>query len=116
MICVPERPEILGMWKRELREGCEMRDAEVTYKNVVLIPLAAYDEGTYAAMLIVREQDGLQRASGVLGHFACALDARKFALGYGMTEIDARRRAQPEPAKIDEWNDQAAHPVFDRAA
>ncbi|KQR76451.1 hypothetical protein ASG35_15435 [Burkholderia sp. Leaf177] len=92
-----------------------MRDGEIAYKNVVLIPLAAYDDGTYAAMLIVREFDGLQRASGILGHFACALDARKFALAYGMTEIDARRDAQPDPAKVHEWN---AHsqPAFERAA
>jgi len=92
-----------------------MRDGEIAYKNVVLIPLAAYDDGTYAAMLIVRELDGLQRASGILGHFACALDARKFALAYGMTEIDAQRDAQPDLAKVHEWN---AHsqPAFERAA
>jgi hypothetical protein len=92
-----------------------MRDAEIAYKNVVLIPLAAYDEGTYAAMLIVREQDGLQRASGVLGHFPCPTDARKFALAYGMTEIDARWLAHPDRAKVDEWNDHARH-AFEKAA
>ncbi|SAL60986.1 hypothetical protein [Caballeronia telluris] len=67
-----------------------MRDTEVAYKNVVLIPLAAYDEGLYAAMLIVREVNGLQRASGVLGHFSGPLEARQFALTYGMAEIDDR--------------------------
>ena len=92
-----------------------MRDGEIAYKNVVLIPLAAYDDGTYAAMLIVRELDGLQRASGILGHFACALDARKFALAYGMTEIDARWHAHPDPARVDEWNAHA-QPTFERAA
>jgi hypothetical protein len=68
-----------------------MQDAEIAYKNVVLIPLAAYDEGLYAAMLIVRELNGLQRASGVLGHFRVAADARDFALAYGIAEIDERR-------------------------
>jgi hypothetical protein len=92
-----------------------MRDGEIGYKNVVLIPMAAYDGGTYAAMLIVRELDGLQRASGILGHFACALDARKFALAYGMTEIDARWQVRSEPAKVDEWNAHA-QPAFERAA
>jgi hypothetical protein len=92
-----------------------MRDAEIAYKNVVLIPLAAYDEGSYAAMLIVRELDGLQRASGVLGHFPSPIDARKFALDYGMTEIDARWIAHPDRAKVDEWNDHAQH-AFDKAA
>ncbi|AME26058.1 MULTISPECIES: hypothetical protein [Burkholderiaceae] len=92
-----------------------MRDGEISYKDVTLIPLAAYDDGTYAAMLIVRELDGMQRASGILGHFACALDARKFALAYGMTEIDARWRAYPDPAKVDEWNAHA-QPAFERAA
>lgn len=92
-----------------------MRDAEIAYKNVVLIPLAAYDEGSYAAMLIVRELDGLQRASGILGHFPCPVDARKFALDYGMTQIDARWLAQSDRAKIAEWHDQTQR-AFDQAA
>jgi hypothetical protein len=92
-----------------------MRQTEIAYKNVVLVPLAAYDEGSYAAMLIVRELDGLQRASGVLGHFPCPVDARKFALDYGMAEIDARWIAQPDRAKVDEWNDHARH-AFEKAA
>ena len=73
-----------------------MKEAEVTYKNVVLIPLAAYDDGLYAAMLIVGESSGVQRASGVLGHFPCPVAARKFALDYGMAEIDERGVTEPE--------------------
>jgi hypothetical protein len=42
----------------------------------------------YVAMLILRNGDGIQTASGVLGSFACALDARRFALKHGMDEID----------------------------
>lgn len=67
-----------------------MRNTEVAYKDVFLIPLAAYDEGQYAAMLIVKELNGVQRASGVLGHFPCAGTARSFALDYGRAEIDHR--------------------------
>jgi hypothetical protein len=76
-----------------------MKEAEITYKNVVLIPMAAYDDGLYAAMLIVGELSGLQRATGVLGHFPCPLAARKFALDYGMAEIDERSLAEPEQAQ-----------------
>jgi hypothetical protein len=76
--------------------GTEMQDAEVAYKNVVLIPLAAYDDGLYAAMLIIREFDGLQSATGVLGHFPNPVDARKFALAYGTAAIDEGQL--PEPA------------------
>jgi hypothetical protein len=68
---------------------------EVTYRNFVLLPLAAYDDGMYAAMLILRNGDGIQTASGVLGRFACALDARRFALKHGMAQID--QGAFPEP-------------------
>lgn len=84
-----------------------MQYAEIAYKNVVLIPLAAYDDGLYAAMLIVREGDGLQRATGVLGHFPCPVDARKFALAYGMAEIDERQRA-PQQRVMHQSFDQAA--------
>ncbi|MDR5736251.1 MULTISPECIES: hypothetical protein [Caballeronia] len=65
-----------------------MENGEVTYKSFVLRPLAAYDDGMYVAMLILRNGDGIQTASGVLGSFACALDARRFALKHGMDEID----------------------------
>jgi hypothetical protein len=65
-----------------------MENGEVVYKNFVLRPLAAYDDGMYVAMLILRNGDGIQTATGVLGSFACALDARRFALKHGMDEID----------------------------
>ena len=84
-----------------------MQYAEIAYENVVLIPLAAYDEGMYAAMLIVREIDGVQRATGVLGHFPCPVDARKFALAYGMAEIDQRGHA-PQQRAIQQSFDRAA--------
>jgi hypothetical protein len=68
-----------------------MEDAEVAYKSFVLVPLAAYDDGTYASMLILRKSDGTQRATGVLGSFSNAREARTFAIAYGISEIDARR-------------------------
>ncbi|WP_159938841.1 hypothetical protein [Caballeronia arationis] len=46
-------------------------------------------------MLIVRELNGLQRASGVLGHFSGPAEARQFALAYGMAEIDDRPPGAP---------------------
>jgi hypothetical protein len=73
-----------------------MQNAEVLYKSFVLIPMAAYDEGLYASMLIVKKPDGVQRATGVLGLFPCPVDARRFALSYGMAEIDERRLPEPE--------------------
>jgi hypothetical protein len=47
-------------------------------------------------MLILRNNDGIQTASGVLGSFACALDARRFALKHGMDEIDQGTLPKPE--------------------
>jgi hypothetical protein len=73
-----------------------MENAEVAYKSVVLTPLAAYDEGMYAAMLIVRKPDGTQRATEVLGRFACAAEACRVAITFGMSQIDARRLPGPE--------------------
>lgn len=73
-----------------------MENLEVVYKTFVLTPLAAYDDGMYAAMLIVRKPDGTERATDVLGRFPCAVEARKFAIAYGMSQIDARLLPQPE--------------------
>ncbi|KDR37766.1 hypothetical protein BG61_07790 [Caballeronia glathei] len=72
-----------------------MPDSEVTYKEFTVRPLAAYDDGMYASMLILRKPDGTQRATGVLGRFPCALEARRFAIGYDMAEIDHRRLPEP---------------------
>ncbi len=78
-----------------------MQNAEILYKSYVLIPMAAYDEGLYASMLIVKKPDGVQRATGVLGLFPCPVDARRFALSYGMAEIDQRRLPEPEWTRPD---------------
>jgi len=73
-----------------------MQDAEITYKQFTLRPLAAFDEGMYASMLILRKPDGTQRATDVLGRFACPIEARRYAIAYGMAEIDHRRLPDPE--------------------
>jgi hypothetical protein len=71
-----------------------MEDAEVAYKGFVLTPLAAYDEGMYAAMLVVRKPDGTERATQVLGRFPGAPEARRVAIAFGSkrSRRDARER------------------------
>ena len=65
-----------------------MSKVEVAYKGFVLIPLAAFDEGSYAAMVITKTPDQSQRASGILGSFSDADAACRFAVEYGMEQID----------------------------
>ncbi|MDR5744478.1 hypothetical protein QCE73_15075 [Caballeronia sp. LZ029] len=81
-----------GKERRQLsneREGA-MHQSSLAYRGFVITPMAAVDGGLYAAMTIVCDGDGIQRASGVLGHFACAEDARAFALSAGKKDIDQR--------------------------
>ena len=75
-----------------------MVKAQLTYKGTVLIPLAAFDEGSYAAMLIVETPDESQRASGVLGNFPTADEACRYAVEYGMAEIDMLRQRRAASA------------------
>jgi hypothetical protein len=83
----------------------------VNYKGFILLPVIAPDGQMYAAMLVVRAMDGVQRATGLLGDFPCPLEARRFALSYGMAEIDNRTIPPPE------WAPQRGHRVkFDMAA
>ncbi len=73
-----------------------MGNLEIVYHGQALIPLAVFDEGLYAATLVVRGLDGVQRSSGVLGHFPCEAAACRFAIEYGMAEIDKRPVPKPE--------------------
>ena len=73
-----------------------MQRPEVIYKGFALVPVITSDDGMYAAMLTIREPDGVQRATGVLGEFPCPLEARRFALQYGMAEIGHRKVPEPE--------------------
>ena len=73
-----------------------MESAAIAYKTFLLTPLAAYDEGMYAAILIVRKPDGTQRATEVLGRFPHALEAHRYAIAHGMAQIDAKRLPEPE--------------------
>ncbi|SAL07087.1 hypothetical protein AWB81_07898 [Caballeronia arationis] len=78
---------------------------ELTYKGYALIPVIAQDDNMFAAMLIIGAPDGVRRATGVLGDFPCPLEAQRFALSYGMAEID--RRTSPQP----EWIPNPAHHI-----
>ncbi|WP_144444263.1 hypothetical protein [Caballeronia arationis] len=64
-----------------------MTYSDVTFRGYLLKPLAVFDSGKYAAIVIF-EKDGKQRASGVLGRFASSEEAREFALRFGRSEID----------------------------
>jgi hypothetical protein len=77
---------------------------EIVYKGFVLRPRITYEDGGYVAMLFMRQPDGSQSASGELGNFPCALNARRFALLHGMAQIDQRTRP------IAEWQ---PHSKFD---
>src|SRR5690348_9185248 len=84
------------------REG-DMQRPEVRYRGHVLTPVIELDDGMYAATLIMRYADGVQRTTGVLGEFPCPVEALRFALQYGMAEIDQRQLPAPE------WTEQQWH-------
>jgi hypothetical protein len=65
----------------------DMNYSDVSYRGYLLKPLAAFDSGKYAAIVIF-EKDGKQRASDVLGRFASPEEACEFALRFGRSEID----------------------------
>ncbi|MFM0322745.1 hypothetical protein [Caballeronia glebae] len=67
---------------------------DVIYKGHVLSAKAVPEQDKYAAMLIVRDPDGTRRSSGMLGEFASATGAVRYAFAYGMAEIDYRQSAQ----------------------
>jgi hypothetical protein len=69
-----------------------------TYRGFIITPIAAYDGGLYAAMFIIGDPNGLQRASGVLGQFASAEEACAFALVIGKEEVDRRFSGTPAAA------------------
>ncbi|KAK45132.1 hypothetical protein BG58_20555 [Caballeronia jiangsuensis] len=66
----------------------------VIYKGHVLSATAVLEQDRYAAMLIVREPDGTRRSIGMLGEFASATGAVRYAFAYGMAEIDHRQSMQ----------------------
>jgi hypothetical protein len=67
-----------------------MGQIQVSYRGFIITPMAAFDGGLYAAMMIICDVSGLQRASGVLGHFPSAEEACAFALAAGKDEVDHR--------------------------
>jgi hypothetical protein len=68
--------------------------SDVVYKGHVLSATAVLERNAYAAMLVVRDPSGTRRASGMLGEFASAVGAMRYAFAYGMAEIDHRQSAQ----------------------
>ncbi|BAO91562.1 MULTISPECIES: hypothetical protein [Caballeronia] len=71
---------------------------DVVYKGHLLSATAVLEEDRYAAMLVVRDPSGTRRASGMLGEFASATGAVRYAFAYGMAEIDHRQSGQnPAP-------------------
>ena len=68
-----------------------MQGSEFSYKGYGLQPLAAYDDGAYAAMVIMRSPDGIERASDVLCVFPDPVKARQYALHQGMADVDRRQ-------------------------
>jgi hypothetical protein len=67
----------------------------MAYRGFLITPLAAYDGGLYAAMVIIGDCYGSQRASGVLGQFASAEEACSYALVFGKEEVDRRFAMKP---------------------
>ncbi len=64
--------------------------SRIHYRGFTITPLAAYDSGLYAAMVILSDPSGTQRASGVLGTFASAEEACTYAMAFGKEEVDRR--------------------------
>ncbi|SAL16449.1 hypothetical protein AWB69_00862 [Caballeronia udeis] len=81
-----------------------MHAIPLDYNDHVLMPLAAGECGSFASMVIVTKPNGARWASGVLGHFAEADDACRFAIAYGKAEVDGRRppRAVKPPAATED--------------
>ncbi|SAK51971.1 hypothetical protein AWB76_01633 [Caballeronia temeraria] len=67
---------------------------DVIYKGHVLSAIAISERDGYAAMLVVRDPCGTRRSSGMLGEFTSASGAVRYAVAYGMAEIDHRQSAQ----------------------
>jgi hypothetical protein len=68
-------------------------NTRILYGRFMLMPIA-YDQGKYAAMLIIEDEDGLQRATGVLGLFDDVNTACRYALEYGIGEVDDHDKHQ----------------------
>jgi len=75
------------------------RRAEVTYKGFVFVALTFCEQGLYSSMLVTRDPHGAKWASGTLGTFACESEAERFAIQYGMAEVDHRSTVEPVPSQ-----------------
>jgi hypothetical protein len=75
-----------------------MHAIPLNYNDHILVPLAAGERGSFASMVIVTKPNGARWASGVLGHFAEADDACRFAIEYGKRKSTAEASASGEVA------------------
>ncbi|MBN3760584.1 hypothetical protein [Burkholderia sp. Ac-20365] len=73
-----------------------MNSEKTLYLGYSLQALAAYDDGSYASMYIVRPPSGSERVSPVLGHFSSPVDARQFALRRGKMDVDRMSSEDPQ--------------------
>jgi hypothetical protein len=65
-----------------------MEQIKINYKGFVLMPLAAFDAGSFCAMFVLTAPDGAESASGELGRFESRDRACQYALEAGMRGID----------------------------
>ena len=70
-----------------------MHNLSVAYRGFSLLPFAAFDAGRYASILVIEDSERRRRSTGVLGNFDDADTACKYALEFGMSEIDGRLQA-----------------------
>ncbi|WP_250535741.1 hypothetical protein [Caballeronia sp. AZ10_KS36] len=70
---------------------------QVLYKGFALTPVVVHEAGgLFTAMVIVRDPTGAVRASGEIGQFASVLEARSYAVQYGMADVDDRQPPMPD--------------------
>ena len=81
-----------------------MQWPEMRYKERVLVPDIAEDDGMYAIRLVIHSPEGTQHTTDVLGDFPCPVEALRFAFQYGMAQIDRQPLPAPEWTAA-EWHD-----------
>lgn len=70
-----------------------MANLRVSYRGVTMYPVAAYDGGQYAAMLIREDFDGSQRATGVIDYYPTPDAAYQAAIDLGIQLVNAESAA-----------------------
>ncbi|SAL02815.1 hypothetical protein AWB80_08446 [Caballeronia pedi] len=81
-----------------------MQWPEMRYKERVLAPDIAEDDGKYAIKVLIRLPEGMLHTTDLLGDFPCPVEALRFAFQYGMAHIDHQPLPAPEWTAA-EWHD-----------